>query len=390
MEDVSEVKRAGSSADTEDDQSTYTATTVTTAAPSENGFDDAAVSETDSNIRVAQHEATGGSTAGNPSSAAAVATAAESTSTSTLAPALAATSIGGSRTTASSEGARFASRLDETSLSSATDGLVLFDLTNCPGGKLCFSPHTIKTILDLKLLGIGYDRQRLTFIQIRNDLASRVAENVTVPAIELADGSHIVDSWDIAEYLERRHPDGAALFGSVAGKKLAAMLNSFGKTVLAPHIAPLAMNGVHKLLDPESQTYFSNDKIGKARWNKISNLTSAEKDTHVQQAVAKLEVLNAMLEADTLAAAGAASSTSADAVADAAARSASRSRSRSSVWLAGGSQPTHADFVVFGWYVFTRAAGQRYAKDIWYAHRAVGRWVDALLEWSGDIADDFV
>lgn len=86
-----------------------------------------------------------------------------------------------------------------TTLSSGVEGLILFDLTNEPGGTTAFSPHCTKTVLDLKLLGVGYERQRLSFVQIRTDLAARVAENVTVPTLELSDGTHLTESWAIAE-----------------------------------------------------------------------------------------------------------------------------------------------------------------------------------------------
>jgi hypothetical protein len=84
-------------------------------------------------------------------------------------------------------------------LSASTDGLVLFDLTNKIGGTLAFSPHCMKSIIDLKLLGVGYERQRLSFVQVRRDLEERIGQGVTVPSLELSDGSHLTDSWKIAE-----------------------------------------------------------------------------------------------------------------------------------------------------------------------------------------------
>ncbi|KAJ9479453.1 GST N-terminal domain-containing protein [Pseudozyma hubeiensis] len=361
MEDASSAKRAGSAADTEEDFSTV----PTTTAASESGFEDLAISETDSNVRVA---ASGDTAAASPSAVNEAVPAAASART----PAEPASH----------------NRADSTSLSTSSSGLVLFDLTDKPNGTACFSPHTVKTLLDLKLLNVGYERQRLTFVQVRNDLASRIADNVTVPALELSDGSHIVDSWNIAEYLERRHPDGHKLFGDSATKRLAAMLNQFGKTVLAPHIGPLAQKGVHDMLDDESKSYFADVKIGKQRWAKVSNMGREERETHVQQAVAKLEVINAMLTcegSDSTSGGGSASLLSASG-----GNGRSASRSRQPVWLAGGEQPTHADFVLFGWYVFTRAAGEKVAKEIWFAHKPIGRWVQAMLEWSGELAHDFV
>ncbi|KAK0561267.1 hypothetical protein OC861_005889 [Tilletia horrida] len=52
--------------------------------------------------------------------------------------------------------------------------LVLYDLTNEPGGTREFSPHCMKTIIDLKIIGVPYTRERLSFIQIRNDLATKL------------------------------------------------------------------------------------------------------------------------------------------------------------------------------------------------------------------------
>lgn len=85
------------------------------------------------------------------------------------------------------------------SLSSSSDGLILFDLTNENGGSLEFSPHCTKSIIDLKILNVGYERHRLSFVQVRSELESRITEGVTVPSVELSDGSHLTDSWKIAE-----------------------------------------------------------------------------------------------------------------------------------------------------------------------------------------------
>lgn len=384
MEDTSGVKRAGSAADTEEDFSTV----PTTTAPSESGFEDLAISETDSNVRVASSD-TGSAPAG--AAAAAATGTADNVNDAVPAPAPA---------RQATEPTQHATRADSTSLSTFSSGLVLFDLTDKPNGKACFSPHTIKTILDLKLLNVGYERQRLTFIQIRNDLAERIADNVTVPALELSDGSHIVDSWSIAEYLERRHPEGYRIFGNSSTKRLAAMLNQFGKTVLAPHIGPLAQKGVHAMLDDESARYFADVKIGKTRWAKVSGMTQAEKDAHIQQAIAKLEVVNAMLTCE-----GGPDSTPSHPITPASGSSRSQlvggnanggsavrsaSRSKQPLWFAGGDEPTHADFVLFGWYVFSRAAGERVAREIWTVHKPIAKWVEAMLEWCGDLANDFV
>ncbi|KAJ1581523.1 hypothetical protein NDA11_005127 [Ustilago hordei] len=390
MDDTtSAVKRAGSAVDTEEDFPAV----PTTTAPSESAFEDLAISETDSNVRVAPSDTGSAASAASAATpATAVTGTADNVNDAVPAPAPA---------RQPAEPTQHTTRADSASLSTSSSGLVLFDLTDRANGTACFSPHTIKTILDLKLLNVGYERQRLTFIQIRNDLAERIADNVTVPALELSDGSHIVDSWNIAEYLERRHPEGYRIFGNSSTKRLAAMLNQFGKTVLAPHIGPLAQKGVHEMLDDESARYFAEVKIGKQRWAKISAMTQAERDAHVQQAIAKLEVVNAMLTCE-----GGPDSTPShpiESVVDASSSSQfvganggagggvrSASRSKQPLWFAGGEEPTHADFVLFGWYVFSRAAGEKVAREIWFAHKPIKKWVEAMLEWCGDLANDFV
>ena len=144
MEDTSASKRAGSAADTEEDFSTV----PTTTAPSESGFEDLAISETDSNVRVAPSDTGSSSATASASNGAAAA------------PAIAGANVAVNEAVPApapareaDEPAQHASRADSTSLSTSASGLVLFDLTNKPGGTACFSPHTIKTILDLKQIG---------------------------------------------------------------------------------------------------------------------------------------------------------------------------------------------------------------------------------------------
>lgn len=105
------------------------------------------------------------------------------------------------------------------------------------------------------------------------------------------------------------------------------MLNDFGKTILAPNLGPLAMPRLASLLDEESKSYFINQKVGKARFDKISN--STDRDLMVEQAKSKLQVVQAALQADP--------------AADQAQTQLSGSRRERSPWIAGGEEPNHAD-----------------------------------------------
>ncbi|EPQ27378.1 uncharacterized protein PFL1_04917 [Pseudozyma flocculosa PF-1] len=386
MEPEQIAKRSGSTADT-DDASTAPATS---AAASASGRE----SDIESSLDAGGDDDTGDNDDDNDNDDGMSESVASSNVRSTQQAVAQASQPGPARTASTPAGPH-----PERSLNGASDNLVLFDLTTRPEATLTFSPHTIKTILDLKLLGVGYERNRLTFTQIRGQLAQRIAENVTVPALELADGTHIMESWAIAEYLERNHPSGHRLFGNSATKRLAALLNDFGKSILAPSLGPLVMPGVHRLLDAESAEYFSQVKIGAARWNKISTLSAPEREALVHNVVSKLAVVETMLNSEgagsfesvqagnAAAAGGATSRTGNDLVGDFAPLSVRPKRSR---WVAGGEEPSHADFVLFGWYVFSRAAGAAVVRDIWSPHKAIKAWVDDMLQWCGDLADDFV
>lgn len=197
----------------------------------------------------------------------------------------------------------------------------------------------VKTILDLKLLDVGYDRQRLTFVQVRNDLAARVGDNAAmVPTLELSDGTHLSDSWMIAIYLASHHSRGSALFPFPSSRPFAASLNVWGKTGLAPHLVPLTRPAISACLDGESHEYFENVKVGKAKMDKFRALAYNERQHLVQACVNALEpiqaALAAVLEAQN-------SSTS---------LMAAIAHASSPLWLEGSQEPTHADFCVFGWY----------------------------------------
>ncbi|PWN20797.1 hypothetical protein BCV69DRAFT_270501 [Microstroma glucosiphilum] len=258
------------------------------------------------------------------------------------------------------------------SLSASTDGLVLFDLTNEVGGTLAFSPHCMKSIIDLKLLGVGYERQRLSFVQVRRDLEKRIGQGVTVPSLELSDGSHLTDSWKIAEYLEAKHPRGFLLFPNSAVKSYAASLNEFGK-LLAPHIGALTIPQIAQKLDEPSREYFIDSKIGQARFGRLSGLGEEEKEGHVQSAKKMLGIVESSLACE------------------AAKADAGSVQSGGNRWLAGTELPSHADACLFGWYCYTRSAGDAATREIWFEHEHLKKWVKDMIQWCGpEITNDLI
>jgi glutathione S-transferase len=224
----------------------------------------------------------------------------------------------------------------------------------------------MKTILDLKLLDIGYDRQRLTFSEIRTKLSARVVDNVTVPTLELSNGSHLIDSWVISQYLYQNHPKGSLLFPTTSSRSFARFVEQFTNFALAPNVRPITRVELWSALDEDSKVYFEHHKIGKKKMNQFRALTRDEKEEYVQLAAQALQPIEAALFV------------------------AKEKSPGIQVWLEGGSHPTHADFVLFGWQCYTCIAGPSYTKQIWNAHPAVAKWVRDIKDWAGpEITGDF-
>ncbi|KAK0559097.1 hypothetical protein OC844_004651 [Tilletia horrida] len=263
------------------------------------------------------------------------------------------------------------------------EGLVLYDLTNKPGGQLAFSPHCIKSVIDFKILGLpssSYERRRLSFLQIRDELGAKVGPGTTVPTLGLADGqTHIVDSWRIAEWLAEHHPRGERIFGGGgdAGKRIAAFVNEFARSILSPHVAPMGMVPLAPLLDEGSREYVIDDRLTKPRFEAMqAALSSPEKRAdNAEQIIKKLAPIEALLAAQPLGLSPPAPSSS------------------SGPWLAGTAEPTHADACLFGYFVLTRADPAAH-KAIWETAESLPllrKWGRAMAEFCGpEIVDDFV
>lgn len=270
--------------------------------------------------------------------------------------------------------AAFLPSVTQLSLSTSVEGLVLYDLTSSKPFEKEFSPHCVKTLMDLKLLDVGYDRQRLTFTQVRTELAKRVGDNAaTVPTLELSDGTHLQDSWLIANWLANHHPKGNLLFPFPSSRPFAASLNGWGRSNFAAQVRALTRPPIHDILTGESKQYFEEVKVGKQKLEKMRSITQSERDQQIQKCVVALEpiqdALTAVRESHNASAAN---------------------LSTVPLWLEGGQEPTHADFCVYGWYVHSRSTGPSTTREIWHALPLVSQWVNALNAWAGnEITKDF-
>ncbi|CAF2059260.1 unnamed protein product [Rotaria magnacalcarata] len=89
----------------------------------------------------------------------------------------------------------------------------LYELAPSPTSTRYYSPTTWKTRMGLLHKNVGFETVPINFLDLRGDLAIRSGQtNITVPAIELPDGTFIYDSFRIAEWLEDNYLEAPSLF----------------------------------------------------------------------------------------------------------------------------------------------------------------------------------
>ncbi|KAI1149517.1 putative glutathione S-transferase [Nemania diffusa] len=89
----------------------------------------------------------------------------------------------------------------------ASSKIVLFDLPSREPNH-AWSLNTWKTRLALNYKGLDYETEWLEYPDIKPRLLPHFPDNkdFTVPTVKLPDGTYIMDSWVIAQELEKRYP----------------------------------------------------------------------------------------------------------------------------------------------------------------------------------------
>ncbi|WP_099866462.1 glutathione S-transferase family protein [Pararhizobium haloflavum] len=114
-----------------------------------------------------------------------------------------------------------------------------------------FSPHCWKVAMALAHKGLDWTSVKTPFTGITGIEGA----GKTVPVIR--DGERIVsDSFQIALYLEKTHPDRPALFGGPGGEAMARFVESWTQTQLNAVLGMAAVMDIHDCLSPTDQTYF--------------------------------------------------------------------------------------------------------------------------------------
>jgi len=114
-----------------------------------------------------------------------------------------------------------------------------------------FSPYGWRAVLCLMHKGLQFEIEPTRFLEISK--LSHVAPQ-TIPVLDDGEMS-IVDSLEIAEYLDKKYPQPSLFGGSVAAVQ-APLLNRWVDTVLVVGIVKLVLTDIYDALGPDDQVYF--------------------------------------------------------------------------------------------------------------------------------------
>jgi glutathione S-transferase len=129
--------------------------------------------------------------------------------------------------------------------------LKLYELVGADASRP-FSPYCWRTRMALAHKGLSAESIPWCFTE-KSAIAPHGSEKVPV----LLDGdTAVVDSWNIANYLEDSYPDRPSLFGGEGGRAMGRMLNWWGDGVIAG-MAPLIVADIPLNLKPRTRPIFA-------------------------------------------------------------------------------------------------------------------------------------
>jgi len=133
--------------------------------------------------------------------------------------------------------------------------IVLYELVGGDASRP-FSPHCWKTLMSLAHKGLDYRREAVPFTDVPK---VESGAGKTVPIIR--DGERVVvDSFDIALYLDEAYPDRPSLFGGEGGKSMARFIEAWAATQINAVIIGHIVQEIHQMLAPEDQIYFRHSR----------------------------------------------------------------------------------------------------------------------------------
>jgi len=216
----------------------------------------------------------------------------------------------------------------------------LYDLAGADP-QLRFSPYCWRIKLALAHKGLSYETIPWRFTE-KDEIAFSAQTKVPV----LVDGGETVsDSYAIAEYLEKKYPNGPALFNDIGTRSLTRFVKHWAEDTLHPAIARLILPSLFVLLDPKDQPYFR--KTREAAFGMTIEDLASKRDSYVPAFKAALVPFRRTLEAQA---------------------------------FLGGPAPLFADHIVFGALQWARKGS---AVPLWDLDDPIQRWMEAVLDTYG-------
>jgi len=226
--------------------------------------------------------------------------------------------------------------------------ILLYDLVGEDSARP-YSPHCWKTAMSLAHKGLAFERVPTQFLEVP---AVENGVSKTIPVIRDGD-KVVVDSFDIALYLDEAYPDRPTLFGGEGGKAMARFIERWSQMTLHPYLGSAALMDIYGRQNEANKTYFR--KSREARFGKPLEVVAAIRESGLATFHASLEPLRSMLTYQP---------------------------------FIGGDAPLYPDYTVFGalqWVRVTSPFQYLEADDpvaAWFErcldlHGAIGRTVDA-------------
>lgn len=214
----------------------------------------------------------------------------------------------------------------------------LYDLAGADP-ELRFSPYCWRARMALAHKGLEPDLVPWRFGQA--DRLPGAPANRTVPV--MVDGDRVVgNSTAIAFHLEQRHVNGPSLFGGAGGEAHARFILAWADTVLMPAVAPIGTPYVFGVIDPADRAYFR-----ATREKRLGTSLEAAREA----APARAEAVRPLL--------------------------APLRRTLETQDFLGGTEPSYADYAVFGAFQWLRCVG---APALLTPDDPMQGWLEALLD----------
>ena len=167
--------------------------------------------------------------------------------------------------------------------------ITVYDLAGADE-KIRFSPFCWRTKLALMHKGLAFDTAIVRFVDIPHILGGGYE---TVPIITDGDQT-VVDSWEIAKYLDRAYPDRPPLCDGAAVQAMTAFVGSWTYSVLMMGILDLIIVDIVDMMNPEDKAYYRRTR--EARFGRKLEDIQAGRDDRLEDFREKLAPLRQTLE----------------------------------------------------------------------------------------------